>query len=500
MRIPLIFWRRIRIWGAIMQRVDGAGIEREVAALEAAKRQWMAGGDAATDGNPLCTDTTGTEAQLRLLAQAGQVRQVCMRPDPPAQLATAPVFPTPSLPLLDEAQRPLFRRFLGPNPSHAHAQNIVTLMAKRGVMAHPFDWLPPKDADGFPAAYAALSAWVAGQAEGGDAIQALTPETWDTFAPAARRLAFASLRARDADAARTLLADHAKTVPADERTALVTLLAQGLTAADQVLLETLQSDRSSKVQTAARHLLARLGALAVDEDTKELADFLEVHKALLTRRVTIAPRKKLNRVQENRLLQLLLSVGVGQLAEALGLRTDALIAAWDMSGETYARALFETLVKTGTDADLRAFRQRMKAAKMIYCPDIFILKPRLTMGELEAELYDLVKSGAALELQLWPAILGPNMSERLAEAVLSSPEVTGQLTAALQAASTTDMDAHKQRMALSIAQNLLQILGLVLPATAARALHAKMTKAVFHSADPALDGLNFNIALRGPMT
>ncbi|MEO0915221.1 MAG: DUF5691 domain-containing protein, partial [Pseudomonadota bacterium] len=194
-------------------------------------------------------------------------------------------------------------------------------------MAHPFDWLPPKDVEGFPDIYIPLAAWAA-EAEETEATT-LTEESWDAHFPAERRAAMEALRRTDPDTARTLLEAKAAGLPAEERHRLIQTLATGLSEADQPFLETLAaSDRSGKVKATATRLLARLGVAGDGEAAAELAAFLEITSTgLLRRKPLLAFRKKLNDVQQNRAQTLFGSVPLAQLAIALDLTPEALIEA-----------------------------------------------------------------------------------------------------------------------------------------------------------------------------
>lgn len=227
-------------------------VEEVFARLEAAKLRWMAGGLAETAGDILADGQAGTEGQLRLLAQAGLFRQTCLRPEPPGELAPMPLLPEPELP---EPLRPAFRQMMREQTGE-FARATLGLMAARGVMAHPFDWLPPKDLSGYPDAYIPYGRWKEGiEAKGGSQA-------------------------------------------AEERLQLVEILRQGLSTADQPYLEGLVAqDRSGKVKACARAFLTRLGVIDDTEDATELADFLETSKGIMRLgRQKIGWRKKLNQV------------------------------------------------------------------------------------------------------------------------------------------------------------------------------------------------------------
>ncbi|MEU2253175.1 DUF5691 domain-containing protein [Nocardia xishanensis] len=83
-------------------------------------------------------------------------------------------------------------------------------------------------------------------------------EIWRYGAAPQRRAWLAWLRARDADAARTALAATWGTEPGQARAELIAVLADGIAAADEPLLETALDDRRAEVRRTAAGLLALL--------------------------------------------------------------------------------------------------------------------------------------------------------------------------------------------------------------------------------------------------
>ncbi|MEV0030814.1 DUF5691 domain-containing protein [Nocardia sp. NPDC050793] len=83
-------------------------------------------------------------------------------------------------------------------------------------------------------------------------------EIWRYGAAPRRRAWLAHLRARDADAARAALAATWDTEPGQARAELLAVLADGIAAADEPLLETALDDRRAEVRRTAAGLLALL--------------------------------------------------------------------------------------------------------------------------------------------------------------------------------------------------------------------------------------------------
>ena len=84
------------------------------------------------------------------------------------------------------------------------------------------------------------------------------PEAWRTGSRAERHAYLAALRERDPQAGRALLAADWARLPADERAALLAVLAGGLSADDEEFLDGVLDDRAAGVRVIAQRLLARL--------------------------------------------------------------------------------------------------------------------------------------------------------------------------------------------------------------------------------------------------
>jgi hypothetical protein len=98
------------------------------------------------------------------------------------------------------------------------------------------------------------------------------PETWRTGSRAERQAYLAALRERDPQAGRTLLAADWARLSADERAALLAVLAGGLSADDEEFLDGVLDDRAGGVSVIAQRLLTRLpgsrfGQRAIDRAT-----------------------------------------------------------------------------------------------------------------------------------------------------------------------------------------------------------------------------------------
>ena len=477
---------RTPIWGAIMPPV-------EIDALVAASRRWMAGGEAPETG-VLSVGQTGREAQLRMLAEAAQLRQIALRPTAPTNLAPAAALPDLDLPLLPDAARPLFRRLIKLTNERSHAELVTGLMAKRGVMAHPFDWLPPKDPTGFPPEYHALAAWQAGADEA--MPSALTAETWDDFLPAARRAAFADLRAQDPASARALLEANVTGVAADERDELVRQMSVGLSPDDQPFLEALLGDRSGKVKASATRLLARLGVVTGGEAATDLAAYFDASKGFLRRKLTVAVKGKLNQVQRNTLIDLLGAVPAPAFAAALDLSETDLADALDLGNTDLVGPFIASFAQSAGDRAFAALWARVVEAGLATVPHIEPALARLTRDEVFAAAEVLLRKGVYHSLADVARLTGPALPATTSSALLGSPRLKDQIEEARNAL-IPDAKPYVRQAALGSLAHELRVAGCLLTAGDAAALRDKLSPAIYHAADPALDPLHFNIALEG---
>ncbi|MEM1345695.1 MAG: hypothetical protein AAGI34_14100, partial [Pseudomonadota bacterium] len=169
-------------------------------AVERLKAAWVTGASATAQA-PKAWGALA-EDELATLALAGQALRVALRPAPPP-LTDVPDLPRLALPPLPEALRPRFRRLIGTMKTPEHRLDVLGLMAARGYAAHPDDWMPVQSAAKTPALYAPWIDWLAqGKTTSGLVLSA---DTWDDFAPTARRACLQEMRERDPDAARALI-------------------------------------------------------------------------------------------------------------------------------------------------------------------------------------------------------------------------------------------------------------------------------------------------------
>ena len=126
--------------------------------------------------------------------------------------------------------------------------------------------------------------YAVGAAEHGD-----QDARWDEGSIEQRRAFLRAERARDPAAARARLEAALGELPARERADLVAVLAEGLGADDEALLDKLRRDRSRDVRQAALALLLRLPASAQGARAAErMSALVQQERGLLRKRWTIA--------------------------------------------------------------------------------------------------------------------------------------------------------------------------------------------------------------------
>ncbi len=485
-------WQLRPIWGGITRMVEAT-----FAKLEEAKLRWMSGGVVDATGNAFASGDTSPEAQLRLLALAGVFRHTCLRPQEPGNLKQMPLLPEPALPLLSEVMRPAFRQMMQ-QQDRSVWQGLIGLMAARGYMAHPFDWLPPQDLTGYPEAYIPLAKWKAGM---GDAQPTLTAETWDDMYPAERRGAFAALRKSDPAAARALMEEQGGNLPAEERLMLVATFSDGLGVDDQSYLEKLAgSDRSAKVKAKAVGYLARLGVVTDDADARELANFIETSTSgLLRRRKAIGLRKKLNETQKKRAYSLFETVTLPQLATALSMSSDEVAASYVTEPRPIMAPFFDMCVRSAPTATLMIYWERLRTDGVAQFSMLADLADRLDRDQTLAEVKRLIDTGRLTDLRDMLLVTGADVGPTISDALLKAgyyKKKLSEVEAALANRAKGDGDYQSTHL-INQFEAFITILAFLVTANHARAILADLEDVGFHAADPLFRPLKFNIDLEG---
>ena len=443
--------------------------------------RWTVGGSAASAA-PLGWHSQADDAELRLVALAGQFFGVGVIAEPSGALRARPDLPRLALPTVPNASRPLVRRCLEQAREPSARGDLLRLLERRGWSAHPGDWMPGSgDADA-PALYAPWRDWVAAVEVAGSGPAALSADNWEDWGPAARRVAFDELRRRDPAAARDLLAAKLAGLLAAERVRLVELLGVDLSEADAPLLESLASDRAARVKALAAQFLARLGRGGVAADAAELAEFFEVATRGLFRRTRVlAPQPLKTHAQVSRRTALLASVDLASFAGALGLAPAELAALWPWGATGSPDVPFADMIeRSGPDDAVAAALEGALAAVPLPVDALASLAPRLSgagVARVAERLLDAAPNGLALAVDLTRArldfdrVLGSAAAELLF-AALARPEV--------------ERDEYEQE---------LRALGLLASRTAARGALDLAARTDLAAADPRLATLRLNAAL-----
>lgn len=472
-------------------------------AIEAMTARWLMGSPALEVSPPAWRDAmsgvASPDQELQLFALAGQFAQRALRPVPPSGLAVTTPLPALALPTLDDALRPIFRRLVaGAAKDRASQRQLVNLMAHRGVVPHPADWLPEANDDDLPAVYAPWIAWAErrkGTLLDEASVHDLTAESWDDFPPAMRRAHLDALRRADPAAARALIELKAPLVPAEERVRLVECLAPGLSETDAPWLESLLRDRSTKVKAAAQHLLGRLSRSAASDEAAELAAFLETSKkGLIRRQFVVSPLALKTAAQQTRRQALFDTVGFSALAAALAIDAATLAQAWAFGTDPLADLRFVIMAaQSAPDSIIDALIDRLVDAAADHRALIERLAPRLEPAARRT-LVEILLGRTDIAFAAALAIGGPGLDVDDTRLLLGGP--AGAARQALLVAEATDAEATPNGLPPYMVAIEIFALGLLAgPAAAAALLQRAGDGASLRLADPRLDMLRLNAAL-----
>jgi hypothetical protein len=457
--------------------------------LGAALARWTMGGTAAPLAPAAWTAQLGTdpaEAELRLLALSGQFLDALVTAEPLGIVQMSPDVPVLTMPTLPETLRALARRILRTMRETRQRRDLLAFVAARGWTLHPGDWMPSTSEDDIPDVYAPWRDWVEGLASPAKSATAgaLTAENWDDYWPAARNVALAALRRRDAAAATALLAAKLGGENAEARLRLVGMLATGLSNADRAFLESLASDRAPKVKALAAALLARLGhGPAAGEEATELAGFFEIQtKGLLRRTRIVAARTLKTAAQRSRRLALFDSVDLAPFAQALDSAPGDLIGAWPWGDDRQAdHGRIVMTERSGSDEMVAASCAALGATLTIDVQAVLALLPRLDAAQRQHFAARVLgANGGTFQMAL--TIAG-------GDAPIDGAIDTAAGAALLGALKT---DETGKRADLTAELNAL---GLVASRPAAKSALDRLASAGLLAADPRLDMLRLNAAL-----
>lgn len=455
--------------------------------LDPVMTRWTMGGQAAglapAPWKDAFADADASERELCLLAITGQYLGLCVAPTPASALTAVPDIPPLALPLLPEAQASLARRCLKALKESNGQRDLIYLLAARGYAIHPADWMPSRNDDAVPDAYAPWRDWAERQAGTAapthDAHDELTEANWSDWWPAARRIALSQIRSHDPARATALLAAKAAGEGAEARLRLVECLLPGLSDADVPYLESLSSDRAPKIKALAASLLARLGrGTGTGEDATELASFFEFQtKGLLRRTRILVARPIKTPAQRSRRDMLFAQVDVESFARALGVSADDLVTLWPFGSDAHADYGFAVFAEQSAPAHIiDALSARLMAGSTIDVPVILALRPRLDDAQRGAFARRLLGAtggsfGAALSIIGAGAGLDGLIETQSGKALISAASGEAEIASEIRA------------------------LALIASQAAARAAQDRLIGAGLTASDPRLDLLRLSAAL-----
>lgn len=435
------------------------------------------------------------ERERRLLAVAAQALEIALRPAAPKTLRRRPPLPGLALPMLPERLRPLVRAALKHAADARFKTRVATLVASRGFVLHPMDWMPAASYQESPNVYAPWVDWQAGvDGEKQSRRGQLTAETWDDFYPAARRTALADLRGTAPALARMLIEAKGPREPAEVRAALIELMRFGLSADDVPFLRSLSADRSSKVRELAGWLLARLGEHGnpgdggPEDPIAELAAFIaESRSGFIRRRTVYAPVRLKSPAQEGRRVDLFATCYLVDLAARFGQTESDFIAAWQFGVDDNADlSLVRMVAVSGGDAAVARLADTLVAEGGKSALLVLHLMMRLDSHRKDVLIRQILKDTQNINAL--------NLVEGVEASWLEWDDLTnGQTLPALRSAVAGNNEPLRRS-----GEQMLETIGFLATAATAEKLIGDVVAAGMAPAAPSLGLLRLNASLAGP--
>lgn len=444
--------------------------------------RWTMGGSAASHAPTAWRDALGTDArqaELRLLALSGQLLGTVAIMQPTGEVRPCGDIPALAQPPLPDGLRPRVRRLFHQIRDTQTRRHLLDFIDARGWTPHPADWMPRPEED-MPEVYAPWQDWAVASGSPAAAPETLDGDNWDDFAPAARHVAFAALRRQAPAQASLVLAERIAGEPADRRVRLLEMLATELSDADRTLLERLTGDRAPRVKALATALLARLGHGGRDgEDGTELAAFFTIQtKGLLRRTRVIVAQVVKTAAQRNRCDTLFQTLSFDGFAQALGLASTELVAAWPWGADLLGdRQLAAMAARSASDTIIDAVATAPGTGD---ARTLVELLPRLSSSQRRQVAIGLLGTEDASFATLLPIAGGGGEIDDAIETPAGKA-----LLDALKAEDKRFGDHADELLAL----------GLIASRSAARQALDRLAAAGLTAADPRLDMLRLNAAL-----
>lgn len=473
--------------------------EIEQTGLATMRDCWITGGTsfdlAPAAWKDIAAGASPDERERRLLAIAAQALEIALRPAAPKTLKRRPPLPELALPMLPQPLRPLLRAALKHAADARAKSRVVALVASRGFVLHPMDWMPAASDQTSPDVYAPWIDWQAGvDGEKHTGREQLTAQNWDDFYPAARRTALADMRRTAPAVARQLIETKGSAEPAEIRLTLIALMHFGLGADDVPFLKSLSADRSGKVRELAGRLLARLGQHGQPGDSgpedpiAELAAFITEGKSgFIRRRTTYTPAKLKSPAQERRRAELFETCNLVDLAARFGVTEADFIGAWQFGADNNVDILVARMVAaSGSDTAVTHMADTLVAEGGKPALAVLHLMPRLDSRRQRALIRLILKDAQYLSAL--------SLAEGVEAGWLEWADLTnGKTLPALRSAIAGNDDAVKRGV-----DQLLDTLGFLATTAAAEKLIDDVVAAGMAPAAPSLGLLRLNASLTGP--
>ena len=437
----------------------------------------------------------GQHGEAALASLTGHATWVLFRAAPSTPLEPRPLLPALSLPVMADALRPRFQRILSAQKSGSSIErHLVDLVTARGRSVHPADWMPSPRDDWTPDMYAPWLDWVRTESKAKPADSTLTIESYEHWPWAQRRVALVELRGVDPAAALAIITAKAAAEPAERRARLLEILEVKLSGADAAFLEGLANDRSERVQAMARAYLARLGQTVDAGDlATELTGMLELGKVgLINRRTRLVIKQLKTSAQNARRHELFRLVSFGELARALGVSEMRLVEAPPDGTADGIDALVQMVATTGSDAARRALLDCMLADNAAPVSHLRAIAPRLSVEERRA-LVPGIMARDTDELETTLVIAGRQLGAAPLSAMQASPAYRSLGKLFENARNGADGKRTLENAMLGLVLNRIALL-LDAPGAAEMAAHAVSWG--LSPADPKLDLLHLNAALK----
>lgn len=434
-------------------------------------------------------------SEAALASLTGHATSVLFRAAPSTTLEPRPLLPALSLPVMAEASRPRFRRILSAQKGGSSIErHVIDLVTARGRSVHPADWMPSPRDDWAPDVYAPWLDWVRTESKAKGADSALTIESYERWPWAERRVALVELRGVDPEAALAIIAAKAAAEPAERRARLLEILEVKLSVADAAFLESLANDRSERVQAMARTYLARLGqTVDTDDLTTELTGVVQLGKVgLINRRARLVIKPLKTSAQNARRHDLFRLVSLGGLARALGASEMQLVEAPPDGAADGIDAFVHMVAATGSDAARSALLDCMLADNASPVNHLRAMAPRLTAEERRA-LVPRIMARDSDDLETTLVIAGRELGAAPLSAMQDSPAYKSLGKLFEDARDGADGRRTLENAMLGVALNRIALL---LDAPGAAEMAARVVSWGLSPADPKLDLLHLNAALK----